>query len=139
MGKKRKSFLIVAIFCCLLSGCGRIRTNEPVQLNLVQQIDVSYYKNGIHLQRHYTDIDKIDTILLYLYSLSPSGHPEENPERIRNDSCKITVTLTNGETHVYRQYGGRYLSVDCQPWQKIKTSKTAALFPLLARMCSDEI
>lgn len=138
MGRNWKLLLII-LYCFSLSGCKKALSPEPAQLNLVQQIDISYYKEGVHLQRHYTDADKMDTVLFYLYSLSPLGRAEEDPEHIAADSCKITLAMTNGETRIYRQRGGRYLSVDCKPWQKIDPDKADDLFPLLARMCSDEI
>ena len=139
MKQKQSVLLIFSILCMMLGGCKNVQAVEPVQLNLVRRVDVSYRKDGVHLQRSYTSTDKIDAILFYLYRLVPLGKAQEDPERITNDSCKITVITTGGQTHVYRQRGGRYLSVDCKPWQKIDPEKTESLFPLLARLCSDEI
>lgn len=136
MGFIRKilPFLLV---CVLFSGC-KEKTNLPeTPLVFVTQVHIDYQYRQSHLQRRYTDSDKMDVILYYLYDLSPHGQPEEDPEQIQGDSCKITVTMSDGSQRVYRQVAGQYLSVDSRPWQKISEMKGNVLYHLVNHIESD--
>jgi hypothetical protein len=126
--------VLLAIFLC---GCRSINVKEPAQPTLVNRIEILYNSHDVHLQRSYTATDKIDTILFFLYGLSPVGRVEEDPEQISEQRCKITAVLSNGETYIYRLRGGRYLSVNCKPWQKIDSQKADWLFTVLVSMPSD--
>jgi len=130
-----KILLFLFCFCC--SACTPASTETPKPPSLVTDVHVSYHYGDMHLKRHFTDIRKIDIILYYLYGLSPHGTPDEDPEQIWGDCCRITLTMSDGMRHIYRQQGGRYLSVDNRPWQKISENQAAVLFPLLMEMQSD--
>ncbi len=132
-----KIMTIYLAFGFLFSGCGSSQREAPKELNLVTGIEVSYDHQQIHLQRSYTSTDKMDTVLFYLYTLSPYGRVQVDPECITDESCKITVIMTDGQTRTYRQRGQEYLSVDCRPWQKIDPKKAEKLFPILLGMSSD--
>ena len=137
MGKSWKYLIPYILICGLLSGCGNVSAASSAKPDLVSRVEVSYRNQGIHLLRCYTATDKMDAVLCYLYSLSPFGHVDEDPEQLCGQSCSITVTTTGGIMRTYRQMEGKYLSVDGRPWQKIDPKKSVGLFPLLARMCSD--
>ncbi len=127
----------ICMLCIFLSGC---KAKEPASedpLVYVTQVSVDYEYRLSHLRRSYTDSDKMDVFLYYLYNLSPHGEPDEDPEQIRGDSCRITLTLSDGTQRVYRQIGSQYLSVDCQPWQKISQGKGSVLFHLVNHIQSD--
>lgn len=127
-------FIMVAVFLC---GCSVLQAAEPQQPVLVSRIEVRYNSHDVELQRCYTSTDKIDTILFFLYGLSPVGRVEEDPEQILERYCEITVVLSNGEAHIYRLRGGRYLSENCRPWQKVDSQKADWLFTILVSMPSD--
>lgn len=128
---------VLFLFCFCFSACASAPAADPTPPSLVTDIFISYHYGDMHLKRHFTDIQKIDIVLHYLYDLSPYGTPEEDPEQIWGDCCRITLTMSDGTHHIYRQQGGRYLSVDNRPWQKINENQSAALFPLLMRIQSD--
>lgn len=137
MEQIRKTLPVICILCLLLSGC---KAQDPVPedpLVYVTQVSVDYEYRLSHLRRSYTDSDKMDVFLYYLYGLSPHGKPEEDPEQIQGDSCRITLTLSDGTQRVYRQMGSRYLSVDCQPWQEISQRKGSVLFHLVNHIPGD--
>lgn len=125
---------MLAVFLC---GCSHVNVKEPAQPTLVDRIEVLYNNHDVQLQRSYTSTDKIDTILFFLYGLSPVGRVEEDPEQIAEKRCEVTAVLSNGKTRIYRLRGGRYLSANCKPWQKIDSQKADWLFTVLVSMPSD--
>lgn len=137
MGKPWKSIWIFLVICLTFSGCSPKPSVTQEPLALVTAVEVTYDYRQTRLYRSYTSSDKMDVILYYLYDLAPYGRAEEDPEQLRGDSCKITVHLSNGKTHTYRQQGSRYLSVDSRPWQKISEAKGAVLFHLINHIESD--
>ncbi len=130
-----KILILMTVLCLRASTAAAVPQPEPP--SLVTQIQVSYHYGDMHIRRRYTNTDKIDVILYYLYDLLPGGTPQEDPEQIWGDCCQIVLTESNGGSHVYRQQGGRFLSVDNHPWQTVSQRKTAVLFPLLLNMESD--
>ncbi len=132
----KKLWLVWILIVCL-SGCTAPQSDRLKPVSLVTAVTVSYHYGDMHIRRHFTNTDKIDIVLYYLYHLSPGGTPKEDPEQIWGDSCRILVAESNGSRHIYRQQGGRYLSVDNRPWQTISEEKSAVLFPLLLNMESD--
>lgn len=108
--------------------------NAPV---LVTQIQIDYRHKQDHLLRRYTNTKKIDVILYYLYDLEPVGRPQEDPEQIQEDFCRITLGFSDGKTKIYRQIGNKYLSVDSHPWQKIKENEGRVLYHLVNHIPSD--
>ncbi len=128
---------IVLILIFFFSACTAAPVAKSEPPSLVTEVQVSYHYADMHINRHFTDTGKIDIVLYYLYDLAPCGTPNEDPEQIWGDSCRILVTESNGQQHIYRQQGGRYLSVDNRPWQTVSAEQTAVLFPLLMNMESD--
>ena len=132
-----KLLAVVLLLSALLCGCKRQAAPLEEPLVFVTQIHIDYEYRQNHLLRSYTDADKMDVILYYLYGLSPHGQPEEDPEQIQGDSCKITVTLSNGQQKIYRQIGSQYLSVDFHPWQTIPQDRGSLLYHLVNHIESD--
>lgn len=137
MRKNWKKLFISLGICFLISGCSPNRSAPQEPLALVTAVEITYNYRQTQLRRHYTSSDKMDVILYYLYDLSPYGEPEEDPEQLQEDSCKIAVHLSDGNSRIYRQNGSRYLSVDSRPWQKISPTKGAVLFHLIYHIESD--
>ncbi len=128
---------ILLCYVLFLSACTAAPAKQSTPPSVVTEVDVSYHYGDIHLRRHFTDTRKIDIVLYYLYDLSPCGTPKEDPEQIWGDNCRILLTESDGSSHIYRQQGGRYLSVDNRPWQTVSQNKTAVFFSLLMQMESD--
>lgn len=128
---------VIFLLCIWLCGCRNEVPAPEASVVYVTQVNIDYQYRQSHLRRSYTNTDKMDVFLYYLYDLSPHGQPEEDPEQIQGDSCKITVTLSNGEHRIYRQIGSQYLSVDSRPWQKISETKGALLYHLVNHIESD--
>ncbi len=137
MGKILKFAAAAVCGCLFLCACKSQPAAVQDPLALVTAVDVSYTYRQVQLHRTYTSSDKMDVILYYLYDLEPYGRPDEDPEQIRDDCCRITVRLSDGRSRIYRQQGSRYLSVDSRPWQKISPTKAAVLHHLLRHIESD--
>ena len=129
--------LWVVFLLILLTGCSaEAQTPAP---ELVSAVHVRYaYKRRV-LERTYTDVEKMDMILHYLYALTPSGTAREDPEQLWDDDCRITLLLSNGKKRLYLQRGGRYLSVDHGAWHKIDPKQGSKLFPLISAMEGDTL
>ena len=135
--KKMRIFGLLLTGCFLFSGCHKTATMQTLP-DLVTAIEVSYQRQNIQLERIYTDNQKMDIILYYLYALTPGARAKEDPEMITGDRCRIVVTLLGGRSRIYRQFSGEYLSVDNRPWQKIDKEKAAVLFHLIRHIPGDE-
>ena len=120
-----------------LPGCHAKPAEDPV-LPYVTAVDIHYRFPDGQLQRRYIDCRKMDVILYYLYALDPWGQPEEDPEQLQADFCKIKVTLSDGQKRIYRQIGNQYFSADSHRWQRIQESQGSVLLHLLQHIESDE-
>ena len=138
MRKLLKLWLYMIILSVLLCGCRKTLAEVPNSPDLVIRISLFYEHRGQRLERVYTDNSKMDVILYYLYDLTPLGRPEEDPESLVGDRCRITLHLSHGQTHIYRQFGNQYLSVDNRPWQKIDKKQASVLYHLVNHMESDK-
>ena len=139
MGSFLKPAAAIICSCLFLCACNRRPDAVQEPIVLVTAVDIRYNYKNTQLNRTYTNSDKMDVILYYLYGLEPYGKPDEDPEQIRNDCCHITVHLSNGRSRIYRQQGSRYLSVDFSPWKNISPTRAAVLHHLLRHIESDRI
>ena len=70
------------------------------------------------------------SVLLYLRLLKPYGKPvevAENPE----DLYFISISLSDGQTHFYRQAAHKYFSKENGPWKSIDPGKATQLYGIL--------
>jgi uncharacterized lipoprotein YehR (DUF1307 family) len=134
--KPLKILALLLALCLMLSGC-RQKPETQQMPNLVTKIRVTYKYQDVQLERIYTDNQKMDIILYYLYSLIPGGQTWEDPEKLTGERCRIVVSLMGERTRIYRQFSGEYLSVDNRPWQKIDKEKAAVLVHLLRHIPGD--
>lgn len=132
----QKFLLLILGIGILAAGCGAQKSTSTPP-TLVTAVDVQYDFDTIHLQRRYTDTDKMDAVLYYLYGLSSCGQAKEDPEQLPGERCCITLTLSDGQVRTYRQQAGRYLRIDSDPWKTIDPDKAARLLPLVEHMPSD--
>lgn len=137
MEKFKKTVYIFLISCLMLCGCRKPLAETTPPPGVVREISVSYQDRDTRLYRIYTNTEKMDVILYYLYGLTPHGHVEQDPEMLIGEQCKILVRLSDGSQHIYRQYGKQYLSVDNHPWQIVEKEKASVLYHLINHIESD--
>jgi len=135
----RRCFSVI-LFFCFLSGCTYYAPpgeNHPVRV--VTRIDVSATQDGQLLQYHYTDTDKMETILQYLRNLKPDRSAPITPDTFRTDAYEIRLTLSDGSQTIYYQIYDEYLQKNGGPWQSIDSTKGAAIQQLLLILPSDSL
>jgi hypothetical protein len=91
------------------------------------------------IQRHYTDSQKMEYVLLYLRLLKPFGKPDTDPDQLDKDVYQITVHLSDGDRRIYRQKAHKYFSWDSRPWQKIDPAQASGLYALMEHLPSDTV
>lgn len=133
----RKFYLLIIlpVFLFCFSACGK--SVAPTPPAMVTQVNVVYRNGSRTIQRQYRSTEKIDQILFYLYGISSGTPAKTDPEAFLSDSCTITLILSNGENHIYRQKGSCHLSVDCRPWQRIDEKKGGRLLALVTGLPAD--
>lgn len=131
-----KYILTVLILCLILTSCSPTKP-EAAPLKLVNSVEIDFHHKQEHLQRLYTDAEKIDVVLHYLHRLSPRGNSDSDPEQLIGERCRITVRMSGGQAHTYRIHGKQYLSVDLKPWKSISRERCTILYHLLRRIPGD--
>ncbi len=134
-----KMFFIIFVSGIIMSGCSR--NNPPVfpLCRVVTQVDISCQKENMVLNRHYTQSEKMESVLLYLRLIKPLGKPENDPDTVEREIYRITVHFSDGEKRIYRQKAHRYLSVDGKPWKTIDPEQAAQLYALMQHYPSDRL
>lgn len=137
MGKKIRSVAILAA-SLLITGCkATVLYDAPSAPVLVTQVEVNYVHESGQLVRLYTQPEKMDTVLNYLYALRPHSKREDISENLTGDRCRIVLTLSDGQCHTYRLYGGCFFSDDGTTWHRVELKQPSALLFLLVQMDSD--
>lgn len=138
----KKFIKLLILFCfsaLILSGCN---ANDPKQAPLcrvVTQVDISCRKEHMLISRHYTDMKKMESVLLYLRLLDPQGRPDTDPGSLNKEVYQITVHLSDGKQRIYRQKAHRYFSRDNGSWRVIDPEKASGLYTLMRRLPSDAV
>lgn len=137
MKKNLKLFLLFFFTAFIVSGCRA--NNTPVPLcRVVTGVDISCRQEHMLIRRHYTDHKKMQSVLLYLRLLDTQTASGVDPARIHDDVYEITVHLSDGNQHVYRQAAHRYFRRGSQPWQVIDPAQAAQLYSLMRQFPSDQ-
>ena len=139
MKKAVKTFVLFCFFAIIMSGCGDHDTQVKTSDHIVTQVDVLCQQEHIRIQRHYTNNEKMESVLLYLRLLNPQGTPDANPNLLEKDVYEITVHLSGGKKRVYRQTAHRYFSKDFQAWEMIEPGKAFELYHILQKFPSDSL
>ena len=126
----------LTIFLSLFSGCQE-SPPQPVG-HAVTQIEVTCHLPGKTLKRIYTREDKMRAVLTYLRLLEPGGYASVDPQTMRTESSLITVTLSDGSFHTYRQAGTFFLQKDQKPWQRIRGISPHRLYLLVHAIEADK-
>lgn len=134
MKKLVKLFVLLCFCAVILCGCSPKHTGSVY--HAVTQVDiVTKYENQL-IRRHYNTPDKMRPVLLYLRLLKPQGKPVETAEPL-SDIYLITVTLSDGQRHYYRQAAHRYFSKENGPWRAIDPAQAVQLYSIMKDLPSD--
>lgn len=136
MRKISKIILSVLFTTVILSGCARNHAVNSHSL-IATEIDIVTQHEKALVHRHYTDPEKMESVLMYLRLLQPVGKPEVSPDEIADDVFLITVHLSNGEKRYYRQAEHRYFTESNFPWFAIDPGQAAKLYALMRHYPSD--
>lgn len=134
--KKLGKICIVFFFILLiLSGCGKKDTKSNIY-RAVTQIDiVTHHREGL-VRRHYNTTEKMRPVLLYLRLVKPYGKAMKIPDET-TDVFLIAVSLSDGQTHYYRQAQHRYFSIGAGNWREIDPEAANKLYEIMRKLPSD--
>lgn len=136
--KKAIKLLFICCFCLfILSGCIKNDTLQKPLCRVVTQVDISCQTEHMLMQRHYTQTNKMEYVLLYLRLLKPQGKPDADPDQINKEVYEITLHLSDGSKKLYKQKAHRYFSRDSRPWETIDPAQAAGLYRLMQKLPSD--
>ena len=122
------------LFSMFLTSCGR----EKRELSgLVVKAEVRYDHQGQILRRTYTDPEELSKVLMGLQLPGFAGFPQEDPDTVLGDSCKVKLTYYNGTCGVILQQANLYRSVDYHAWEKIDPHQAEKLYPILQSLPGD--
>lgn len=138
----KKAIKVLILFCfsaIIMPGCVKNDSQIKPSVRVVTQVDISCQKDNLLLQRHYTDPQKMEYVLLYLRLLKPGEKPDTLPQTQSDDLYQITVSLSDGSKRTYRQLAHRYFSRESRPWQLIDPKQAAGLYLLMQKLPSDPV
>lgn len=133
--KKLFVFLLFLIF--LLCGCQK-KPAAPV-CRVVTGVEITCQHEDVQIRKAYTDMEKMEYVLLYLRLLKPLGKPKTAPSAVNADLYEITLQLSDGSRKIYRQKDHRYFAVDQAPWQEIAPEQAEGLYRLMRKIPDDRI
>jgi hypothetical protein len=137
MRKFFKLSLLSAICVFLLLGCSAKR-KAPV-FRVVTGVEITCQHKDVQIRRAYTDMEKMEYVLLYLRLLKPMGRPQLDPDAADGDIYEITLRLSDGSQKHYRQKDHRYLAVGSAPWQEISPEQAEGLYRLMRKIPNDTL
>lgn len=134
MKKLGKLCIVFSFVLLILSGCNK-NHSKPAIYRAVTQVDiVTHHREGL-VHRRYTSAEKMRSVLMYLRLVKPIGKPTKLPEE--TDVFLIAVTLSDGQTHYYRQARHQYFSVGNGDWREIEPEAAGKLYKIMAEQPSD--
>ncbi|MBR4863784.1 MAG: hypothetical protein IKU07_04345 [Oscillospiraceae bacterium] len=129
--------LLSAICIFLLSGCASKNTAPIVRV--VTGVEITCQHKDVQIRRAYTDMQKMEYVLLYLRLLEPIGRPKTDPGAVSGDVYEITLQLSDGSKKVYKQKDHRYLAAGKAPWQEIAPEQAEGLYRLMRKIPDDTV
>lgn len=122
------------MLCLLLTGCNTPQTQKS---RLVTEMSVQVRQEDTTLFRHYTDPQKMETILCYLRALKGYDHNCTDPEQYGGPRYRIELHYSDGSTGYVFQHADLFLSRDFSPWQAVDSRYAAFLLPIVENMKND--
>ena len=133
-----KRIVTLCIFLCFLviimCSCDRKHT-QPVY-RAVTHVDIVTQYDDQLIRRHYSTPEKMRPVLLYLRLLKPTGNPVELDANAE-DIYLISISLSDGTRHYYRQAAHRYISRESGPYKAIDPAHAAKFYSILRQLPSD--
>ena len=136
MKKSSKILVFICILGALLPGCGKAANKKPVY-RVVTGVDISFQHEDSLLSRHYTDNEKVESVLMYLRLLKPLVKPSDFAELSGNDIYRITLHLSDGVDKDFYQAQHRYLIRPDNSWSLIDPGQASELYRLMRHYPSD--
>ena len=127
MGRKWK-FLFALLSVFLLSGCGK---GKAETVRVVTRVDVVCDRGCTVRRSTFTDPAQMERVLNYLRLQQPRGVANLDPERMKGETYRIDLHLSDGTHRVYYQRSGGYYSQDLHRWQRIHREDAAGLRELV--------
>lgn len=135
MKKAFKIFTAFLFVLLILSGCEKKDTPNATY-RAVTEIDiVTHHREGL-VRRHYNTTEKMRPVLLYLRLVKPYGKAMKIPDET-TDVFLIAVSLSDGQTHYYRQAQHRYFSIGAGNWREIDPEAANKLYEIMKELPSD--
>ncbi len=129
-----KLFALFSLCAIIMCGCGA--NHAKTVYRAVTQVDiVTKYEDQL-IHRHYNTSEKMRPVLLYLRLLKPLGKPVSVSES-EDDIYFISISLSDGARHYYRQAAHKYFSKGNGPWKNVDPKDAAMLYSILSRFPSD--
>lgn len=139
MKKNIKIFILLCFSAVIMCGCNTNDSQPKPLTRVVTRVDISCQQENMLIQRHYTDPQKMEYVLLYLRLLKFKGKPDRDPEPLDKDVYEITVHLSDGDKRLYKQKAHRYFSRDSRPWELIDPAQASGLYLLMQKLPSDPV
>lgn len=134
-----KKYLKISLFLCflmfLLPGCGKF--SDKPHYRVVTGVDISFQHEDALLTRHYTQTEKVESVLMYLRLLKPLNKPQVPPELSNDDIYRITLYLSDGVTKDFYQAQHRYLIRPDKRFTMIDPGQASELYRLMRYYPSD--
>ena len=121
----RKKMTVLCLLALLL---GAVKAHAATfdGHHLATGIAVFYETDHREELRYFQHPEHMETILNYLRLLEYAGTPNADPELLQGDTYRITITLADGQQHMYHLHGDRFLSRDFRPWVKVDSDQQFA-------------
>lgn len=127
-------FLLIIISVIIMCSCSQSNTTSVYRA--VTQVDIVTEYKGSLLRWHYDTPEKIQPVLLHLRLLKPTGKPVQIDD-VSSDIYLISISLSDGQQHFYRQASHKYLSKQNGPFKTIEPQQAAHLYRILQELPSD--
>lgn len=136
MSKTFKIWILSVICFFCLSGCGKKTVSA---YRAVTAVDISFRYEDMLLTRHYTQSDKMESVLLYLRLLKPLQKDVVAPDPDSQDVYDITVRFSDGTSRHYQQKAHRFVCRRENVWEQIDPAQAAQLYALMRHYPSDTV
>lgn len=133
--KHRYKLLFMCLLVLILTGCSHSKSQAGYRA--VTAVDIAFNHDDMQLTRHYTDSEKMESVLLYLRLTKPVSKAQALPPLSGDDIYQISVHLSDGETKYFYQAQHRYLLRPDRTWTLIDPGQASELYRLMRHYPSD--